>query len=199
MKMSKTLLFSTVLMAGATLAVGTSNANADEVYTVQSNDSLSKISNKFAGDNSLINQIAEDNNIENANIIFAGTQLTIPTDDSNSKKAPVQQEEKTEQPAQQRVQQQQVQQPAAEEQESNSNQSYSGDSSSAKEWIAQRESSGSYSATNGRYIGRYQLDASYLNGDHSQANQERVADQYVNDRYGSWAGAKTFWLSNGWY
>ena len=42
-----------------------------------------------------------------------------------------------------------------------------------KEWIAQKESGGSYTATNGRYIGRYQLDVSYLNGDYSAANQER--------------------------
>ncbi|WP_259469958.1 peptidase M23, partial [Enterococcus lactis] len=69
----------------------------------------------------------------------------------------------------------------------------------AKEWIAQKESGGSYTATNGRYIGRYQLDASYLNGDYSAANQERVAEQYVTSRYGSWDAAKTFWLANGWY
>ncbi|HGV8346883.1 TPA: peptidase M23, partial [Enterococcus faecium] len=65
--------------------------------------------------------------------------------------------------------------------------------SSAKEWIAQKESSGSYTATNGRYIGRYQLDSSYLNGDYSAANQERVAEQYVTSRYGSWEAAKAFW------
>ncbi|HAX1256728.1 TPA: peptidase M23, partial [Enterococcus faecium] len=71
--------------------------------------------------------------------------------------------------------------------------------SSAKEWIAQKESSGSYTATNGRYIGRYQLDSSYLNGDYSAANQERVAEQYVTSRYGSWEAAKAFWEANGWY
>ncbi|PQC27051.1 peptidase M23, partial [Enterococcus mundtii] len=71
--------------------------------------------------------------------------------------------------------------------------------SDAKEWIAQKESSGSYTATNGRYIGRYQLDSSYLNGDYSAANQERVAEQYVASRYGSWDAAKAFWLANGWY
>ncbi|POH10765.1 hypothetical protein BGL39_06730 [Fructilactobacillus sanfranciscensis] len=77
--------------------------------------------------------------------------------------------------------------------------SVSGSDAAAKEWIAQRESSGSYSAQNGRYIGRYQLDASYLGGDNSSANQERVADNYVTSRYGSWSGAQSFWQSHGWY
>ena len=76
MKFSKTLVFSTVLAAGATLAFGASDVNADETYTVKPNDSLSKISMKFAGDNSLVNKIAEDNDIENSNMIFVGTQLT---------------------------------------------------------------------------------------------------------------------------
>ena len=69
----------------------------------------------------------------------------------------------------------------------------------AKAWIASRESGGSYSAQNGQYIGKYQLSAAYLNGDYSAANQERVADNYVAGRYGSWAAAKQFWLANGWY
>lgn len=70
---------------------------------------------------------------------------------------------------------------------------------SAKEWIAQKESGGSYDAQNGRYIGRYQLTNSYLGGDYSQANQERVADSYVAQRYGSWEAAMAFHLANGWY
>ena len=69
----------------------------------------------------------------------------------------------------------------------------------AKAWIAQRESGGSYTATNGQYIGKYQLSASYLNGDYSAANQERVANQYVTSRYGSWVAAQQFWQSHGWY
>ena len=75
----------------------------------------------------------------------------------------------------------------------------SGSEAEAKEWIAQKESGGSYTATNGQYIGRYQLTDSYLNGDYSAANQERVADAYVAGRYGSWSAAKDFWLANGWY
>lgn len=75
----------------------------------------------------------------------------------------------------------------------------SGSEASAKEWIAGRESGGSYGASNGQYVGKYQLSASYLNGDYSAANQERVADNYVKGRYGSWTAAKAFWQANGWY
>ncbi len=71
--------------------------------------------------------------------------------------------------------------------------------SSAKDIIAGRESGGDYNAQNGRYQGKYQLDASYLNGDYSPANQERVADNYVAERYGSWENALAFWNNNGWY
>ncbi|MCF1684993.1 LysM domain-containing protein [Tetragenococcus halophilus] len=190
MKFSKALVFSTVLAAGATLAFGASDANADETYTVKPNDSLSKISMKFVGDNSLVNKIAEDNDIENSNIIFAGTQLTIATDGSSSDKAPKQESAP--------VQQEAPKQESAPKQTSSSKQS-SGESSSAKAWIANKESTNSYSARNGRYIGKYQLDSAYLNGDHSPANQEKVADQYVNSRYGGWDAAKTFWQANGWY
>ncbi|MFR6220758.1 MAG: SH3 domain-containing protein [Anaerococcus sp.] len=78
-------------------------------------------------------------------------------------------------------------------------QNYTANNSSAKQIIAQRESGGSYNARNGQYIGKYQLSASYLNGDYSPANQERVADQYVAQRYGSWDNALVFWNNNGWY
>lgn len=97
--------------------------------------------------------------------------------------------------------------PAAEEsktEETTSNSSssgYQGIQSAAKEWIAQKESGGDYNAVNpsGRYIGRYQLTAEYLNGDYSIENQERVADEYVKNRYGTWEAAKVFWEANGWY
>ena len=75
----------------------------------------------------------------------------------------------------------------------------SAEDAAAKEWIAQKESSGSYTAQNGQYYGRYQLTITYLNGDLSPANQEKVANQYVVNRYGSWSAAKNFWLANGWY
>lgn len=77
--------------------------------------------------------------------------------------------------------------------------SLSSSEEAAKEWIAQKESGGSYTKQNGNYYGKYQLSISYLNGDLSAANQEKVADQYVASRYGSWTAAQSFWESHGWY
>lgn len=75
----------------------------------------------------------------------------------------------------------------------------SSDESWAKSWIADRESGGSYTASNGQYYGKYQLGRNLLRGDNSPANQERVANQYVNLRYGSWVNAQKFWANHGWY
>ncbi|WP_267625907.1 LysM peptidoglycan-binding domain-containing protein [Enterococcus faecium] len=208
----KTLLFGTTLAAGAAFFMGTT-AHADEAYTVQSGDTLSTISQKYVGDNSLINAIAESNSISDINLIYSGQQLTIPTEGSAQaaaepqaavQEAPVQAEPvQAEQPVVQETVQTETQaasvaetQPAPAVTETAATPA---STSSAKEWIAQKESSGSYTATNGRYIGRYQLDSSYLNGDYSAANQERVAEQYVTSRYGSWEAAKAFWEANGWY
>lgn len=69
----------------------------------------------------------------------------------------------------------------------------------AKLWIAFRESSYSYHVRNGNHYGRFQLDTAYLHGDYSVANQERTADRYVKNRYGSWVAAKRFWLTHHWY
>ncbi|HFJ6093636.1 TPA: LysM peptidoglycan-binding domain-containing protein [Enterococcus faecium] len=202
----KTLLFGTTLAAGAAFFMGTT-AHADEAYTVQSGDTLSTISQKYVGDNSLINAIAESNSISDINLIYSGQQLTIPTEGSAQatvQEAPVQAEPvQAAQPVVQETVQTETQAaPVAETQAApavTETTATPASTSSAKEWIAQKESSGSYTATNGRYIGRYQLDSSYLNGDYSAANQERVAEQYVTSRYGSWEAAKAFWEANGWY
>lgn len=93
----------------------------------------------------------------------------------------------------------QVAQPAQTQATTSYTSNVSGSEAAAKAWIAGRESGGSYSARNGQYIGKYQLSASYLGGDYTAANQERVADNYVKSRYGSWTGAQKFWQTNGWY
>ena len=79
--------------------------------------------------------------------------------------------------------------------------SYQGDSNWAKEWIAQRESGGSYTAYNpaGGYYGRYQLNPSLVGYGASPEEQEAAADSYVYGRYGSWENAQAFWANNGWY
>jgi LysM repeat protein len=191
--------------------MGATDAHASETYTVQSGDTLSKISHKFAGNDSLVDAIAKANKISNVNMIFAGQELSIDGDAKAEKApaqaAPVHVQESTEAAPQQAAAPVQeaapVQQapaaPAPAAAPVQQEAAAPAATSSAKEWIAQRESGGSYSATNGQYIGRYQLSSSYLNGDYSEANQERVADQYVTSRYGSWEGAQAFWQSNGWY
>ncbi|EME8167019.1 LysM peptidoglycan-binding domain-containing protein, partial [Enterococcus faecium] len=169
---------------------------------------LSTISQKYVGDNSLINAIAESNSISDINLIYSGQQLTIPTEGSAQaaaepqatvQEAPVQAEQPV---VQETVQTETQAAPVAETQSApaaTETTTTATSTNAAKEWIAQKESSGSYTATNGRYIGRYQLDSSYLNGDYSAANQEKVAEQYVASRYGSWEAAKAFWEANGWY
>ncbi|MBL4988918.1 LysM protein [Enterococcus xinjiangensis] len=156
----------------------------------------------------MINAIAESNSISDINLIYSGQQLTIPTEGSAQaaaepqatvQEAPVQAEQPV---VQETVQTETQAAPVAETQSApaaTETTTTATSTNAAKEWIAQKESSGSYTATNGRYIGRYQLDSSYLNGDYSAANQEKVAEQYVASRYGSWEAAKAFWEANGWY
>lgn len=69
----------------------------------------------------------------------------------------------------------------------------------AKQEIADAESSNSYTAVNGRYYGKYQLDISYLHGDLSPENQERVFEQYCKERYGSIQNALAFRQIHNWY
>lgn len=84
---------------------------------------------------------------------------------------------------------------------SNAQGRYNISESEAKEWIAQHESGGSYTAESpsGKYYGRYQLTKSMLGSDLSPENQEKTADRYVSGRYGSWANAYQHWRNYGWY
>lgn len=170
-------------------------ANADTV-TVKSGDTVSKLAKDY---NTTVDAIVNTNKLSNANLIFVGQKLEIgeaTQADNNQQAAQGQQSQQSQQVT-----------PAASSQQATTNynttsnytSNVSGDEQAAKEWIAARESGGSYTAQNGRYYGRYQLDASYLGGDFSPANQDRIADQYVASRYGSWSAAKSYWLSNGWY
>lgn len=164
-------------------------ANADMVYTVQSGDTLSSISYKFAKDNSLINEIAKDNNLSDINQLHVGQKLLIK---GNGEIAPLNDND-------QNAASQNSNEDKDAAQKTSQSANLSSSEQAAKEWIAQRESGGSYTAQNGQYYGKYQLSSSYLNGDYSAANQEQVADNYVANRYGSWTAAQQFWQSHGWY
>lgn len=185
---SKAIKLGVASAAFAAALIAPAVANADS-YTVKSGDTLSEIASTY---NTTVEQLASLNSISNVDFITVGQVLELDstasttetttsaatTDDSSSATS------------------------AAESTDTTTT-SYSSNLSSsdaaAKETIAQRESSGSYTAQNGQYYGRYQLTISYLNGDLSAENQERVADAYVASRYGSWSAALAFWNANGWY
>lgn len=156
----------------ATSAIG----HADTTYTVQNGDTLSSIAAKF--NNADVNTIAKKNNIDDINTIHVGQKLVIKGSKQSAKpKAKMEQTAYT----------------------PNNNSNLSAADQAAKDWIAYHESRGLYTVENGQYYGKYQLSLSYLNGDLSPENQERVADQYVANRYGSWTAAQQFWMANGWY
>ena len=181
-------------------------AFADETvtYTVKPGDTLSEIAEKY---NTTVEKLAEKNKIEDIHLIFVDQVLVIEgtAPAATTYEAPAATEETSKATTYEEVAETTTYEaPAATTSTSYEEESYtastvSGSEAEAKEWIAQKESGGSYTATNGRYIGRYQLTDSYLNGDYSAENQERVADAYVAGRYGSWTAAKNFWLNNGWY
>ena len=162
-------------------------ANADMVYTVQSGDTLSSISYKFAKDNSLINEIAKDNNLSDINQLHVGQKLLIK---GNGEIAPLNDND-------QNAASQNSNEDKDAAQKTSQSANLSSSEQAAKEWIAQRESGGSYTAQNGVHYGRYQLDLAYLGGDLSPQHQEEVAQQYMQNRYGSWQAAQAHWMANG--
>ena len=201
---SKLAGFAVVL---AFLAPSLTFAQETKTYTVKPGDTLSEIAETY---NTTVEKLAKLNNIKNVDLIFIDQVLVIdgatPVAETTTTEAPVAEVEETPAVAETVVEETYeapASAPAAAESYSAPAPApaatVSGSEAEAKEWIAQKESGGSYTATNGRYIGRYQLTDSYLNGDYSAENQERVADAYVAGRYGSWTAAKNFWLNNGWY
>lgn len=190
----------------AFFAPSLASAQETVTYTVKSGDTLSEIAEKY---NTTVEKLAAKNNIKDIHLIYVDQVLVIEGTASTvapattEETAPVATETVEEAPAATTTYEAPAAPatPAAPAAESNTAaaSTVSGSEAEAKEWIAQKESGGSYTATNGRYIGRYQLTDSYLNGDYSAENQERVADAYVAERYGSWTAAKNFWLNNGWY
>ena len=166
-----------VAAALAFLAPSLTFAQETTTYTVKSGDTLSGIAEKY---NTTVEKLAEKNKIKDIHLIYVDQVLVIDgeapatsTTSAATAEAPVAAPAATETTT--------YEAPAASvtvaEETSASTSTVSGSEAEAKEWIAQKESGGSYTAE----------------------NQERVADAYVAGRYGSWTAAKNFWLNNGWY
>lgn len=197
MKFNKVAL-SIACAAGFTVA-GAGAANADTV-TVKSGDTLSQIADE---NNTTVSSIQSLNSLKNIHLIFPGQKLVINANNGDAAVSTQQSAQTTQQSAQttQQASQQQTTQTTQQitTQQTTQQAIASSSEQAARDWIASRESGGSYTAQNGNYYGKYQLSSAYLGGDYSAENQERVANSYVLNRYGSWANAKAHWMQNGWY
>ena len=203
------------IFVGDKLETGTNINQANNTYTVVAGDTLSKIADEH---NLTVANLKAYNNLT-SDLIMVGQvlQLTGQTSASDNTPAQTQAQNDTQQTQTAVAQPQQTQsqtytQPQQAQQTQTQTQTYtqpqqpqtatsqlSGSEEQAKAWIANKESGGSYDARNGRYVGKYQLDSSYLHGDYSAENQERTAQNYIQSRYGSWQSAQQFWINNGWY
>lgn len=160
-------------------------SNTLKKIQVKYGDTVSELAEQYG---TTTDAIVQANNLRDPNFILAGQNLVIPAKGQSV----------------QAVSQAQTIESTGSSSSSESEVSAvgTGESSaeaSARAWIVQRESGGDYNARNGKYIGKYQLDNSYLNGDYSPANQEKTAERYVKQRYGSWVNAQKHWQTHNWY
>ncbi|MBF1723884.1 MAG: LysM peptidoglycan-binding domain-containing protein, partial [Streptococcus sp.] len=156
---SKLAGFAVVL---AFLAPSLTFAQETKTYTVKPGDTLSEIAETY---NTTVEKLAKLNNIKNVDLIFIDQVLVIdgaaPVAETTTTEAPVAEVEETPAVAETVVEETTYEEtyeapasaPAAAESYSAPAATVSGSEAEAKEWIAQKESGGSYTATNGRYIG----------------------------------------------
>ncbi|SNE55835.1 LysM domain-containing protein [Streptococcus pneumoniae] len=123
------------------------SAQESSTYTVKEGDTLSEIAETH---NTTVEKLAENNHIDNIHLIYVGQELVIDgpvapvaTPAPATYAAPAAQDETVSAPV--------AETPVVSETVVST---VSGSEAEAKEWIAQKESGGSYTATNGRYIGR---------------------------------------------
>lgn len=151
---------------------------------VKYGDTVSELAEQYGTTDAIV----QANNLRDPNFILAGQNLVIPAQGQSVQAvSQAQTVESTGSPS------------TSESEVSAVGTGESSAEASARAWIVQRESGGDYNARNGKYIGKYQLDKSYLNGDYSPANQEKTAERYVKQRYGSWVNAQKHWQTHNWY
>lgn len=152
---------------------------------VKYGDTVSELAEQYG---TTTDAIVQANNLRDPNFILAGQNLVIPAQGQSVQAVSrAQTVESTGSPS------------TSESEVSAVGTGESSAEASARAWIVQRESGGDYNARNGKYIGKYQLDKSYLNGDYSPTNQEKTAERYVKQRYGSWVNAQKHWQMHNWY
>ena len=145
----------------AFFAPALASAQETVTYTVKSGDTLSEIAEKY---NTTAEKLAAKNNIKDIHLIYVDQVLVI--EGTASAAAPVATTEETAPAATETVDEATsatttTYEAPATDSNTTAASTVSGSEAEAKEWIAQKESGGSYTATNGQYIGRYQLTDSY--------------------------------------
>lgn len=160
-------------------------SNTLKKIQVKYGDTVSELAEQYG---TTTDAIVQANNLRDPNFILAGQNLVIPAQGQSVQA--VSQAQTVESTGSSSSSESEVSAVGTDE---------SSAEASARAWIVQRESGGDYNARNGKYIGKYQLDKSYLNGDYSPANQEKTAERYVNQRYGSWVNAQKHWQTHNWY
>lgn len=219
----------TLMTFGATLALGlgvSSQVHADtqvnaNTIKVTQGDTLGAIAKEH---DTTVASLANANGLANENLIYVGDQLTLPTTGTYQVTASVPHKNTTNSSYKIPTSGNASNSASTSNSSSNTTKATSGSQTSstsssvatptstttaststvsaeqsAKDWIAQKESGGSYTASNGAYYGRYQLSRSYLKGDYSVANQEKVVSQYVQQRYGSYVKAAQHERTYNWY
>lgn len=178
-------------------------------YTIKYGDTLGVIG-KASGLG--VNELASINDIDNVDFILPGNKVLFEADDlgnidsvsiTNEQEEVLVEENVTEEPVVTAPVAEEVPYSApeyvAEEEETYAPQASASSEQEAKEWIIQRESNGNPQARNGQYYGLFQLGDHLIEDGASVQEQHAVANNYVNERYGSWVGAKQAWQQKGWY
>lgn len=143
MKMNKILLYSASVLGLGLGFLGLGHSASAEEITIQSGDTLSKIAQTY---NTTVDSLVAINGIANPNLIFAGEVLQT----EGTYVAPTQTTETYVEPTQTYVEPTRTYVEPTQETQTSYSSTATGSENEAKEWIANKESGGSYTASNGQ-------------------------------------------------
>lgn len=185
--MNKATLLTILGVSVGMIGGGVASANT---ITVKSGDTVSSIAQE---NNTTVSAIQSLNNMQNVNLIFPGDKLQVSDTQGNSVNSAPEAQTGSQSNSTQ------TKDNSSQSANASSQLSYVASNDYYANLIANKESGGSYTAQNGQYFGKYQLSNSYLNGDYSASNQEKVFKNYVANRYGSTQAAWAHEQQYGWY